>query len=92
MRSGSRGAPFARPLVEQSVKIRCALGEQALDWRVEDVGEKERVVERRDLLARLPTRHLSAGSVTEEARDVPLRELALLAVAPEAIGGDSFKG
>ena len=77
-------------MVERSAEVRCALGEQALDWRVEDVGEKERVVERRDLFARLPARHLSAGSVTEEARDVPLRELALLAVAPEAIGRSSF--
>ncbi len=63
MRSGSRGAPFARPLVEQSVKIRCALGEQALDWRVEDVGEQERVVERRGLLSCLGLlRWMLAGS------------------------------
>jgi hypothetical protein len=44
----------------------------------------------RSALSSVPARHCRAGSVTEEARDVPLRELALLAVAPEAIGDGSF--
>jgi hypothetical protein len=86
----SAADPLAGPLGEQRVELCCALGEQTLDRNVEDAGEQERVVERRDLLAGLPARHLSAGSVTEEARDVLLRELALRAVAPEAIGRSSF--
>jgi hypothetical protein len=81
---------LARPLIEQRAELCCALGEQTLDGNVEDAGEQECVVERRDLLAQLPARHGRAGSVTEQARDVPLRELALLAVAPEAIGDGSF--
>ena len=76
--------------LDPSPELGRALGEEALDRRVEHVGEHQGVVERRDFLARLPTRDLSPGAMAEETRDVSLRKLPLLSVAPETVRDGPF--
>ena len=76
--------------LDPSPELGRAVGEETLDRRVENVGKHQGIIEGRDLLARLPTGDLSARSMAEETRDVALRKLPLLSVAPETVRDGPF--
>ena len=83
------GFPLAARL-DLGLKLGRAVGEQALDRCLENVGKQERIVESRDLGARLPARNLRGRPMTEKPRNMSLRKLPLLPVAPQAIRDGSL--